>query len=52
MHYAAELLPWLTALEKPDDFYAISLFSLKADQDQKSFDCTLQVARYFKGGSQ
>ncbi len=33
----------------PDNFYAVTLFSLKADSDQKSFDCTLQIARYFKG---
>jgi len=42
------LCKWLTALEKPDQFYAISSFSLKADQDQKSMVCALQVARYFK----
>lgn len=46
-----DLVDWLAPLQKPDDFYAITLFSLKADTDQKSFDCTLQVARYFKGGS-
>ena len=46
-----DLVTWLTGLEKPDDFYAVSLFSLKADQDQKSFDCTVQIARYFKGGA-
>jgi hypothetical protein len=42
------LVKWLTALEKPEQFYAISSFSLKADQDQKSMVCTLQIARYFK----
>ena len=46
-----DLVNWLTALEKPDDFYAISRFSLKADPDQKSLDCTLQIARYYKGGT-
>ena len=46
-----DLVTWLTALEKPDDFYAVALFSLKADQDQKSFDCTVEIARYFKGGT-
>jgi hypothetical protein len=46
-----DLATWLTGIEKPDDFYAITLFSLKADTDQKSFDCTVQVARYFKRGS-
>jgi len=45
------LAKWLTNLQKPDQFYAISLFSLKADQDQKSMVCTLQIARYFKGGT-
>jgi len=42
------LAKWLTDLQKPDQFYAISSFSLKADQDQKSMVCTLQIARYFK----
>jgi hypothetical protein len=42
------LVDWLTELEKPKDFYAVSLFSLKADQDQKSMVCSLQFARYFK----
>ena len=46
-----DLVDWLAPLQKPDDFYAITLFSLKADTDQKSFDCTLQIARYFKGGT-
>jgi hypothetical protein len=45
------LVEWLAPLQKPDSFYAITLFSLKADADQKSFDCTLQVARFFRGGS-
>lgn len=43
-----DLVKWMTALEKPEDFYAVSNFSLKADQDQKSMVCTLQIARYFK----
>jgi len=42
------LCKWLTDLQKPDQFYAISSFSLKADQDLKSMVCTLQIARYFK----
>jgi hypothetical protein len=46
-----DLVEWLAPLQKPDDFYAVTLFSLKADQDQKSFDCTLQIARYYKGGT-
>ena len=46
-----DLCKWLTDLEKPDQFYAISSLSLKADQDQKSMVCTLKIARYFKGGS-
>jgi len=43
-----DLVKWLTALEKPEEFYAVSTFSLKADQDQKSMVCSLQIARYFK----
>jgi hypothetical protein len=43
-----DLCQWMTDLEKPEQFYAISSFSLKADQDQKSMVCTLQIARYFK----
>jgi hypothetical protein len=46
-----DLCKWLTSLQKPDQFYAVSSFSLQADQDQKSMVCTLQIARYFKGGS-
>ncbi len=42
------LATWLTALQKPDQFFAISSFSLRADQDQKSMLCTVRVARYFK----
>jgi len=42
------LCKWLTDLQKPDQFYAISSFSLRADEDQKSMVCTLQIARYFK----
>lgn len=45
------LCEWMTELEKPDQFYAVSLFSLKADADEKSMVCTVQLARYFKGGS-
>jgi hypothetical protein len=44
------LCKWLTDLQKPDQFYAVPSFSLKADQDQKSMVCTLQIARYFKEG--
>jgi hypothetical protein len=46
-----DLVKWLTDFQKPDQFYAVSLFSLKADEDQKSMVCTLQIARYFKKGS-
>jgi hypothetical protein len=42
------LVTWLTDLQKPEQFFAISLFSLQADEDQKSMVCTLQIARYFK----
>ena len=45
------LCKWLADLQKPDQFYAVSSFALKADQDQKSMVCTLQIARYFKEGS-
>jgi hypothetical protein len=45
------LANWLVDFEKPDQFYAVSTFSLKADTDQKSMDCKLEIARYFKGGS-
>jgi len=45
------LCHWLTDLQKPEQFYAVSTFSLKLDQDQKSFICSLEVVRYFKGGS-
>jgi hypothetical protein len=45
------LCQWLSELQKPERFYAISLLSLKADQDQKSMVATLQLFRYFKGGS-
>ncbi|HUB65984.1 MAG TPA: hypothetical protein VL981_00705 [Candidatus Methylacidiphilales bacterium] len=45
------LCEWLATLQKPDSFYAVSLFSLKADEDQKSMMCTLQLDRYFKEGS-
>jgi Tfp pilus assembly protein PilN len=46
-----DMAKWLTDLQKPDQFYAVSRFSLQADQDQKSMVCTLQIARYFKKGS-
>lgn len=42
------LVKLLTDLQKPDQFYAISSFSLKADEDQKSMVCMLRIARYFK----
>jgi len=45
------LCHWLADLQKPDSFYAVSKLSLKADQDQKSMICTVQLTRYFKGGS-
>ncbi len=45
------LCHWLADLQKPVNFYAVTKFSLKADQDAKSFVCTLQLARFFKGGS-
>ena len=45
------LCQWLAEFQKPENFYAVSLFSLKADQDQKSMVCTLQLERFFKEGS-
>ena len=42
------LVKWMTSFQKPDQFFAISTFSLRADQDQKSMVCNLQIARYFK----
>jgi hypothetical protein len=45
------LTRWLTDLQKPEQFYAITSFVLRADQDQKSMVCTLQIARYFKEGN-
>ena len=46
-----DMVKWLTAVEKPDQFFAVTTFSLMADQDQKSMICTVQFARYFKEGS-
>jgi hypothetical protein len=48
-----DLVEWVRAdlQNKSEQFYAVTLFSLKADSDQKSMVCTLQVARYFKSGS-
>jgi hypothetical protein len=45
------LCHWLTLLQKPENFYAVLTFSLKADQDQKSMVCSVQIARYFQEGS-
>jgi hypothetical protein len=42
------LCRWLADLQKPASFYAVDLFSLKADADEKSMDCTLRLSRYFK----
>jgi hypothetical protein len=39
---------WLTDLQKPEQFYAVTSFSLRADEDQKSMVCALQISRYFK----
>jgi hypothetical protein len=44
----AGLCRWLADLQKPASFYAVDLFSLKADADQKSMDCTLRLSRYFR----
>lgn len=45
------LCQWLSDLQKPANFYAVSSISLNADQDQKSMVCEVQLARYFKGGA-
>jgi hypothetical protein len=45
------LARWLAELQQPQDFYAVTLFSLKADEDQKSMVCALEIARFFKEGS-
>jgi hypothetical protein len=42
------LCRWLAELQKPASFYAVDLFSLKADADEKSMDCTLRLSRYFR----
>jgi hypothetical protein len=42
------LCRWLADLQKTASFYAVDLFSLKADADQKSMDCTLRLSRYFR----
>ena len=44
------LCRWLAELQKPETFYAVDLFSLKADQDEKSMVCTLHISRYFREG--
>jgi hypothetical protein len=41
---------WLAELQQPENFYAIDLLSLKADQDEKSMICTLHISRYFREG--
>jgi hypothetical protein len=46
-----DMVKWLAPLQTPDQFYAISSFSLQADPDMKSYICTLRIARYFKEGS-
>jgi len=45
------LARFLTNLQKPNQFYSVSSFSLILDQDQKSFNCSLQLIRYFREGS-
>lgn len=45
------LCRWIAALQQPENFYAIDLFSLQADPDQKSTDCSLRIARIFREGN-
>jgi hypothetical protein len=47
-----DIVKWLTALEKPEQFFAVTTLSMMADQDQKSMICSVQFARYFKEASQ
>jgi hypothetical protein len=42
------LCRWVAQMQQPASFYAVDLFSLKADLDEKSMVGTLRVARYFK----
>ncbi len=44
------LCQWLVDLQKPENFYAVPEFSLKADDDEKSMVCTLRIGRYFRPG--
>jgi hypothetical protein len=44
------LAEWLTEFQKPDQFYAVTSCTLNADPDMKSMICTLQLARFYKGG--
>jgi hypothetical protein len=47
------LCRWLAELQQqPENFYAVDLLSLKADQDEKSMVCTLHISRYFREGGQ
>lgn len=39
---------WLADLQKPANFYAVTITALQADEDMKSMVCSLQVTRYFK----
>ena len=43
-----DICRWLANLQKPESFYAVDLFSLKADQDEKSMVCSLNISRYFQ----
>jgi len=43
------LVRWLADLQKPGSFYAVSITSMQADEDQKSMQCSVQISRYFKG---
>jgi hypothetical protein len=39
---------WLADLQKPANFYAVTISALQADQDMKSMQCNVQIVRYFK----
>jgi hypothetical protein len=39
---------WLADLQKPVNFYAVTISALQADQDMKSMTCNVEIARFFK----
>jgi hypothetical protein len=39
---------WLADLQKPANFYAVTIDNLVVTEDMKSMTCSLKIARYFK----